>query len=589
MGTPPLPYRVRPPQVLLGVGAVLLVSAGATLASAHGGPWARALLLVLAVVAAAVSVLAARARLRSAPEVLAATAAALALAGSASAGISLDGEPVTAAGLAGVFLGLHLVSRRVAAWPLASWAAAQIAVLRTLDDVPEALHTATYLTVALVGLAGALFARPLIGRLAIATTAPWWVAGVVTGIGSAWSDTGVRPWLSVLLVLGAAAGLLLARLRAPLDPLLGPPRAVPVVAGVVSGVAAVGPISALGPVPVAVTGFMGVLLATVPPSVLTGWRRGLFEPVAVTAGVVVSGLCVVQLAVDGRWAALSLLLLLTALPTAGVAARRPDERPVTLPTAVGCLAASVLLALPDGILGAGVAAALLTTLYAVAMVVGSALDPGSRLATARAAALAGVAAVAVLAAEGDRPALAVHLALQGAFTLGWAWRTGARDAPLAAAAWRVAAGQLVLAAWVGAATAGLAAVEWYSLPAAAGLLIAAGRGLAHGRSWPAWGPGLLVAAVPSAVLAVVTSDGARAVAVLIAASVALVVGARTGLRAPLMIGAFTALWLAVGFAVRALPWPLGTALVVGSLLLALGTRRERRPVAGFGARLADLR
>jgi hypothetical protein len=47
--------------------------------------------------------------------------------------------------------------------------------------------------------------------------------------------------------------------------------------------------------------------------------------------------------------------------------------------------------------------------------------------------------------------------------------------------------------------------------------------------------------------------------------------------------------LALGFTVRALPWPLGTALAVGAVLLALGVRRERRPIAGFGTRLADLR
>jgi hypothetical protein len=576
VGTPPLPYRVRPPQILLGVGAVLLVSAGAAVVSAHGGLWTRALLLLLACGAGAVSLVTARARLRSAPEVLAATAAALALIGSAPAGISLDGEPVTAAVLATLFLALSAISRRVAVWPIAAWAAGQLAVLRTLDDVPSALHTTGYLAVALVGLGMALFGRPVVGRVALATTAPWWLAGVITGTQAAWHG----GWLSALLVVGAAAGLLVARLRRPLDPLLGPPRAVPVVAGLVSGAAVAGPFSGWGPVAFAVTGFAGVLLATVPSSLLTGWRRGLLEPVCVAAGTVLAALSVVHLAAGGRWAALGLLLLLTALPTVLVVARRPDERPVALPTAVGCLAAAVLLTLPDAILGRGTAAGLLTALYATAMVVGSALD--SRRATVRVAALSAVAALVLAAA--DQPVLALHLAVQGLFTLGWAWRTR-----LSSAAWRVGAAQLVVAAWVLAAAADFHAVEWYSLSAAAGLLIAAGRQLIRGPSWPGWGPGLLVAAVPSAVLAVVTSDGTRAVAVLMAAAVLLVLGGRTGLRAPLLIGAFTALWIAVGFAVRALPWPLGTALVVGTLLLALGARREQVPLAGFGTRLADLR
>ena len=69
----------------------------------------------------------------------------------------------------------------------------------------------------------------------------------------------------------------------------------------------------------------------------------------------------------------------------------------------------------------------------------------------------------------------------------------------------------------------------------------------------------------------------------------MVAGARTGNRALLMVGAGTVLVLALGFTVRALPWPLATALVVGAALLTVGVRRERRPVAGFGGRLADLR
>jgi hypothetical protein len=191
--------------------------------------------------------------------------------------------------------------------------------------------------------------------------------------------------------------------------------------------------------------------------------------------------------------------------------------------------------------------------------------------------------VVLLAADGNRSVLAAHLAVQAACTLWWAGRTGA------SAAWRVGAVQLVAAAWVFAAASALHHVEWYSLSAAAGLLVAAGPRLRRGPSWPTWGPSLLVAVVPSAALAVIAPDAARAVWVLVAAAAVLLLGTLAELRAPLLVGAVTALWIAVGFAVRALPWPLGTALVVGALLLALGTRGERRPVAGFGARLADLR
>jgi hypothetical protein len=56
-----------------------------------------------------------------------------------------------------------------------------------------------------------------------------------------------------------------------------------------------------------------------------------------------------------------------------------------------------------------------------------------------------------------------------------------------------------------------------------------------------------------------------------------------------LVGAGTALALSVGLVVRQLPLPLGAALIIGAVLLGLGMLRERRPVAGFGARLAELR
>jgi len=589
---PPLPYRTRPPQVLLGVGAVLLVSAGGAVASAFGGGPVRVLLLTLAAGTAWFSLRAARTGLRSSEETLAASSAGPALSGTALGGPLLGAAPGSAAVLAVVFVVLHRLSPSTATWPLAAWGAAQLAVLRGLDAVPDQLRTAVLLGVALVGLGLALFGRRVVARVALVTTAPWWLAGVVGGSSTAWNGDGAERWLEAALVVGAAAGLLLARLRAELEPLTGPPAAIPVIAGVVAGAAVTGAFSSLGTFAMTLTGYAGVLLANTSAATLTGWRRGLFLPVALSAGVVMAVLSIVQLVARERWSELSLLLLLTALPTVLVAARRPDDRPVALPTAIGCLAGAALLALPDALLWPVAAAVLLTVLYAVAMTVGAGLDATSRSATARAAALCSLAAAMLLRVEDEGTTLAVLLAVQGVFTLSWAWRTHVPGEPLdstSSTAWRGGAVQLVAAGWFFAATAGLAAVEWYSLPAAVGLLVAAGPRLVDGPSWPAWGPGLLTAAVPSSVLAVTTSDGDRAVWVLLAAAAVLVAGARTGLRAPLTIGAGTVLFLGLGFTVRALPWPLATALVVGCALLALGTLRERRPVAGFGARLADLR
>jgi hypothetical protein len=588
----PLAYRARPPQVLLGVGAVLLVSAGAAVASAYGGATVRLLLLVLAATATGFSLRAARTRLRGSEETVAASAAGLVLAGSDLGGRALDTNPATAAALALAFLVLHLVAPSTAVWPLASWGAAQLAVLRGLGSVAPDLHTEVFLCVALAGLGITLFARPLVARVTLVTAAPWWLAGVLGGSSSTWSDDGGRQWLSAALMVAAAFGLVLARLREPLDPLLGPPRTVPVVAGVVAGSALTGALSSLGAVAMTLTGYAGVLLANLAAAYLTGWRRGLFLPIALAAGVVMAALCLAQLVARTEWAQLCLLLVLTALPTVAVAVRRPEDRPVAVPTAILCLAGAALLALPDGLLTPVAAAAALTGLYGAAVAAGAALGTPARRATARAAAFCAAAAVLLLSAEGRPTSLALVLAVQGLCTLAWAWRTRGRAGTTddgAGTAWRVGAVQLVLAAWIAAAAADLAAVEWYSLPAAAGLLLGAGPELVRGRSWPAWGPGLLVAVIPSAALAMTAPDGARAVGVLVVAAAVMVAGARSGLRAPLMVGAGTALALAVGLSVRALPWPLATALVVGSLLLAVGMRRERRPVAGFGRRLADLR
>jgi len=451
-----------------------------------------------------------------------------------------------------------------------------------------------------VGLGIALFARPLTARIALVTTAPWWLVGVVVGSSRAWTAGGAEQWVEAALMIAAAAGLLVARLREPLDPFLGPPRAVPVAAGLVAGAAITGALSSLGTLAMALTGYVGVLVAAVAAAYLAGWHRGLFLPVALAGGVTMTVLTVVQLVAASRWSALSLLLVLTAIPTLLVAVHRREDRPVAVPTAVGCLAGAVLLALPDGLLSPAVAAVLLTVLYGGAMTVGSALDATSRHPTAVAAAGCAVAAVVLLVAEGTRTTLAALLAVQGLCTLGWAaqaeWRAGRRpwalaepDADVAPGAWRIGATQLMVAAWLFAAAAGAGAVEWYSLPAAVALLVGSGPRLARGASWPAWGPGLLVAAVPSTLVAAATTDGPRSTVLLILAALAMVGGARTGVRAPLLVGAGTALTLTVGLAVRQLPWPLGGALLVGSVLLAVGMLRERRPVAGFGARLADLR
>src|SRR4051812_5494125 len=196
---PPLPYRARPPQVLLGVGAVLVVGAAAALVSAYGGGPARGLLLALAAAAGGLSLSAARRGLRSSEEVLAACATGIALAGTELGAPVLGANSGTGAFLAVVFLVLHLASPGTITWPIASWIAAQIAVLRAIDVVPTALRTEVYLVVALAGLGMALFGRPIVGRIALVTTGPWWLAGVVGGSSSTWADDHGHQWFSAAL------------------------------------------------------------------------------------------------------------------------------------------------------------------------------------------------------------------------------------------------------------------------------------------------------------------------------------------------------------------------------------------------------
>jgi hypothetical protein len=599
---PPLPYRSRPPQVLLAVGAVLLVTAAAALASTYGGALAQLLLLVAAAGVTALSLRATDARLRSSAETLAASAAGLALAATAADGGFVDAEPVTPFVLAGAFLALNVVAPTVTTWPLASWTALQLGVLRLLDELPAAVHTEVQLLVALLGLGVALAARRTVARLALVTTAPWWLVGVVGGSADAWTGGQGGRWFAAALMVAAGAGLIPARLRRELEPLLGPARLAPTVAGVVSGAAITGALSPNGTGTLVLAGWLGVVVAAVADILLTGWRRGLLLPAAVAGGLTAATLCIGQLLSDRAWGGLSLLVLLTALPPVVVTLLRPRQRHATAPISVWCLTGAVLLALPADVLRPGMAAVLLSVIYTVAMATGAGLTSDVRRPLARAAALAGVAALVLTAVTRERPELLAVLLVQGLATLGWAVRAGQRtgadivtaeaDDPVAeeiSIGWKVGAAHLVAAGWTASALAGWHAIEALTLPLALGLLVASGPRLLRGRSWPAWGPGLLVAAVPSTLAAVMDPDGPRPVPVLLAAVLVLLAGSRFGVRAPLLVGAGTAVVLVVGLAVPALPWPLTAALAIGIGLLAVGTLRERRPVAGFRFRLAELR
>lgn len=606
---PPLPYagppvpavapaplrsleaRIRPPQVLLTVGVVLLVAvalAGPSLA----GDAARIGVLLAALVAGCASAWAARARLRDTEEACAAAAAALALTSVAVADAPLGTGPLPALVLAGVLLSLRVLLPSPLSWPLAAWGALQVAALRSLALVPDGVpRTALLLTVALTGLGTVLVTRRALARVALLTTVPWLVAGVAAGLLTAVTADGPARWLSAGLTVAAAAALLPVRLDPAVDSLLGPPRLVPVVAGTVAGGAVGAALSTGDPVSLPLAGWLGVLLASTAAATLTGWRRGLLLPAASAAGIVLVVLAVAQLVATARWPALVLLLVLTALPAAGVAAVRRDERPDAVPAAGGCLAAAALLSVPAGLLSPGAAAVVLTGLFALTLAARPGMAADLRGPSGTVGAVCAGAALAVLAIHAAWAQLALHLAVQGALSCGWgAVLAGRRDdSAEEAAAWRTGGAELGAAGWTAAALAGTTVVEAWSLPAAAALLVAAGPRLLDGPSWPAWGLGLVVAAVPSTVAAVLLPGALRPVLVLLAAAAAMALGARTAVRAALLTGAATAVVLTAGLVVEALPLPLAAALVVGTGLLVLGARRELRPVAGFGERLAEMR
>ncbi|MGY1744837.1 SCO7613 C-terminal domain-containing membrane protein [Blastococcus sp. SYSU D00695] len=578
-----LPSRVRPPQVLLAVGTVLLL-VGALAAPGRDGPGSGATLTLAALAAGAVSAWAGRVGARGTREALAATAVVLAL-----AGVPQGGSPLGPALLALALSGVARLQPAPLSWPLGAWAALQLAALRALAEVPAgAARTAALLAVALIGLVVVLGARPALARVVLATTVPWWVLGVGAGIGTAWSAPAPAAAASVALTVAAAAGLLVVRLVRAVTPLLGPPRAVPVVAGVVAGAAVAGPLSG-GPAGEVVAGYAGVLLAAVSAAVLDGRWRGLLLPCALAAGAVLLACALAQLVGAAAWGPLALLLLLTAVPAAAVARWRREDRPAALPAAVGCLAAASLLAVPAGLLAPAAAAAALTGLYAAALLGASGLAPHTREHTLTVAAGAAAAAVLLAAAAGSPGQVAAHLAVQGVLTWLWAGHPGRRVEDPSATARAVGAAEVVAAAWTAAALGDVAVLEAYTLPAAVGLLAAAGPDLRRRPSGRAWGPGLLLAAVPSTVLAVVAPGVGRPLLVLAAAALALVGGAAAGIRAPLLAGAGTAVALAIGLAVVALPLPLAGTVVAGVALLALGARRELRPVGGFADRVAEMR
>ncbi len=579
------PGRVSPQSVLLGAGAVAVVAAGASSLDLDGA-LGRGLVAVLAVAAAATSLAAGRRELRSTEEVLAGCAAVLAVIAARTA----EGgwHPLVLAGLVGLLFGLRWAGPSAAAWPVASWATAQLAVLAALGGLAggTAPHAAAVVGTALTGLLVARVARRPVALVALASTAPWWVVGVLEGLGVVWAaGTPAAPRAgTTALVVAAAAGLVAIRSRRMLRPVLGPRPLVPVLAGLVAGAAAAGALSATGSAGVPLTGYLGLGLAALVAQRASTARESVLRPAGLTTASTMTVLAVGQLLGAGRWPDLSLLLAVAALPALLVAARQPVDRPGALPVAVGCLSGSVLLADAGGVLPPATAGVLLLVLAVGSLVAATLLrDQRPELPLAVTGAVVGLVALVV---PGDWSAAAPQLAVLGVALTGYgtvAGRDGGRGAGCAA---------LVGAAWLTAADTGTDLPEAWTLPVAGALLLYAGRGLASAPSWSSWGPGLVTGFAPSVFLAVVQPDVTRVVLVVAVATLTTTLGARWELQAPLVVGAGSLVTVAVGRLVDVLPWSgLAAVAVAGALLLAVGARYEDRRQQALGAlaRVADMR
>ncbi|MEH0929196.1 SCO7613 C-terminal domain-containing membrane protein [Micromonospora sp. CPCC 205558] len=324
--------------------------------------------------------------------------------------------------------------------------------------------------------------------------------------------------------------------------------------------------------------------------------RPALAPVAVPVGVVlvasgVSGLLATR---AGTLAAEGALLVAAVAVAAG--ARRFEVRVAGCLAAVGAASALAVTAPLAGGLSLRAAAYPLLAVAAMALAAAALTPARARLGRVLDAAAQAVALVAaVLAVEVARH-LATVCVLWGVAV---ALRLLRRGDP-ARRRWAfvgIAAGSELLGAWVLLAAGGVTVLEAYTLPAAA---LAVGAGLLALRtrpgltSWPALGPGLVAALLPSLVSVLAGSDpqpwrrlllGATAIGVVLA-------GATRRWQAPVLLGGGVLTLLALHELARG--WdllPRWIYLGVGGLALvglAATYERRRRDLARLRAAVGRL-
>jgi hypothetical protein len=585
LGRPP--RRVSPQQVLLGLGALLVVAAGIAFVAVA---WTRlglvfqsAVMATVTATACGISAWTARRGLRATEEALAAAGAALLavdLGAAHALGLwGLDGVPVrlwtavSCAGVAAGALGLGRLTRSTVTWPLVALLAVQLVPLLLLpeDAIAGSAGVAAVLGTALLDVVVLLRLRRGLAPVAQGLAALWGAAAAGGGVLAAWAGTAVDAWTGTALLAAAGAVGLLLRQDARLADRL---PAAPVLAGAGAAVSALALTGALARADLAgrvVAAGLGLVLLTA--AVLATPRRTALAALLPAGGVLTAGGAGL-LAVDGRTGVLGLVVLAGTVPAVLAAVRLVAIRPRVVVAALLCPVAAVLLAREEGWLGTAVAGLLVVLVAAAGFALAAA-----RAGTPEEPAAAGAAALSTLltavstAGTGAWGQVAVQLAIAGAAGGAYAIVASRRDVAVLAVA------DLVAACWVAAGGAAVQTVEVYTLPAAVGLLVVALPRLRAGaRSWAAEGAAVGTAVAPSALAVVAEPSALRLVLVVLAAGALTVVGTLTHRQAPFVVGAASLAFVVLG---RLTPYaPLVprwlTLAVVGLLLLALGATYERR-------------
>ncbi|SDC69168.1 hypothetical protein SAMN05660690_2148 [Geodermatophilus telluris] len=579
----PLPRRrVSPQQVLVGLGALLVVAASLAFVAVAwtrlGVGFQAAVMAAVTAAAAGASAWTARRGLRATEEALAASGAALLAVGLGAAhalGLwGLDAVPgrqwaaASCAAVALAGLGLGRLTRSTVTWPVVALLAAQPVGLLLLPAGQDgrAAGLAVLAGTALADVLLLLVLRRSLHRLAVGLAALWAVAGALRGLVLAWSLDPAQSWTATaLLAVSGAVAVPLLRVLRPADPRLVAAGAAGLSAVALSGsLSGVGVLGSVGAVGLGLALLAGAAPVRSAPAVLAGLLASGAALVGTGAGVVAEA---------GRTDLLALLALAATAPAALAAVLRPELRAAATGAALAAPGLAAVLA-SDALVRPETAGLLLAAVAAVAFGVAALRAPAPEESAAAAVGGATGLVAGLLTWPTEAYGLvAVDLAVAGAAAGVYALVT--RQRPVAT----LAVAELVVASWIAAAGAEVRTPEVYTLPAAAGLLLLAVPALRSGAaSWAAEGAALAVAVVPSAVVVVADPTAVRLAVVVVAAAALTVAGTLTHRQAPFVVGAGALVLVVVGrlgpYAPLVPRWV--TLATVGLVLLAVGATYERR-------------